>query len=399
MAINWARGGLFAGGILVGAVLAGALFTQGRDERGDTAAAPPAAALQQTAVVNNSRRIDCSFAPIVTPAGKEDGLLPLDKDLQGNSPSAVATLILSGKEAAAAGRPRDAETAFLMACRSGEEVKNDPIPLADAQYQLGRHYAQVAAPPDAPKRQELLKRAEALYASSLQVYLKHRGASHEKTRFAQEGLDALQRLTAPAPIVAAPNAEERRMAEATKVVGNAPQPAPAASAPAAAPPVVAAPAAVKPAAPTAKAPVPTKPAPQAQARSTEREKPAPVQRPSAERDEPAQSTTAPEPETPARTQARRSAPPPERVESAPEPVPPVRVTRPEPLPAPAPVTRSRPAPEPTPMTRAEPEPAPRVVVPAPVAREPEFVPPPPPPAGSLGGPPATASGGTDVPTE
>ncbi|HEX7890814.1 MAG TPA: hypothetical protein VF522_15750 [Ramlibacter sp.] len=310
MAFNWARGGLFVGGILVGVVLAGALFTQGREERGRTAAAPPAAALQPTAA-GQSRRIDCSFAPIVTPAGKEDGLLPLDKDLQGNSPGAVATLILSGKEAAAAGKPRDAETAFLMACRSGEDVKNDPIPLADAQYQLGRHYAQVAAPPDAPKRDELLKRAEALYASSLQVYLKQRGAAHEKTRFAQEGLDALQRLTAPAPLVAAPNAEERRMGEATRVVGNAPQPAAAASAPAAAPPVAAARPVVKPP-PAAKAPEPPKPAPQAQSRSVEREKPAP---------------------------------------------------------------------EPAPVTRSEPEP---------------FSPP---PVESMGGPPASASGSTNVPTE
>lgn len=252
MAINWARGGLFGGGILVGAVLAGLLVGQGGKGERTASLQPPAAAVQQTALATNGRRIDCSFAPIITPASKEDGLLPLDKDLQGNSPSAVATLILAGKESAAAGRPRDAETAFLMACRSAGDVKNDPIPLADAQYQLGRHYAQVAAPPDIPKRAELLKRAEALYASSLQVYLKNRGATHERTRFAQEGLDALQRLTDASTVVAEPNAEERRMADAMKVVGNAPQPSPAVPAPAATP---AAPAPA-PAAKVAPAPAP-----------------------------------------------------------------------------------------------------------------------------------------------
>jgi hypothetical protein len=267
MAINWARGGLFVGGIVVGALVAGALFTQGGGERKETAAAPTVA-LQQTAAVSNGRRIDCSFSPIVAAASKEDGLLPLDKDLQGNSPSAVATLILSGKEAAAAGKPRDAETAFLMACRSAEEVKNDPIPLADAQYQLGRHYAQVASPPDAPRRQELLKRAEALYASSLQVYLKHRGPQHEKTRFAQEGLDALHQLTgaAAAPVVAAPGDEATRMAENTKVAGNAPQAAVPAPAPVIPPPVAPAPAVTPPQAvtppPAAK---PAQPAPVANA--------------------------------------------------------------------------------------------------------------------------------------
>lgn len=240
MAMNWRRVGVFVGGVVVGAVLAGVLVGQPRKAAPVAASGPAPAAVQQAAAATGTRTVDCSFAPVVTAANKDDGLLPLDKDLQGNSPAAVATLILAGKEAAAAGKPRDAEAAFLMACRSAENVKNDPIPLADAQYQLGRHYAQVAAPPDLPQRAELLRRAEALYASSLRAYLKHRGASHEKTRFAQEGLDALHRLTgAPAPAVTAvPGAEENaRAAASTRVAGAAPQPA----APVVAPPVVTAP--------------------------------------------------------------------------------------------------------------------------------------------------------------
>lgn len=314
MAINLRRGGVFVGGVVLGGVLAAALVGQSRDDDAPAVTAPPTTAgLQQTATTTAARRVDCAFAPIVAPAGKEDGLLPLDKDLQGNSPSAVATLILTGKEAAAAGKPRDAETAFLMACRSAESVRNDPIPLADSQYQLGRHYAQVAAPPDAPKRAELLRRAESLYASSLQVYKKHRGDSHEKTRFALKGLEDLQQLTgtpASAVIAATPAAEESaRAAQSTRIAGNAPQPPaapPVAAAPAKPPAVVAAPPVVTPpvvtpppvAAAKPPAPAPATP-PVAEAKPAPRQEPAPVA---------VAPAAAPEPAPQPQRQARRSSP-------------------------------------------------------------------------------------------
>lgn len=347
------RVGLFVGGVAVGAVLAGVLVgLPRRTEPVAASAPPPGAAVQPAALAASTRTIDCSFAPMVPAASKDDGLLPLDKDLQGNSPAAVATLVLAGKEAAAAGKPRDAETAFLMACRTGESVKNDPIPLADAQYQLGRHYAQVAAPPDAPQRAELLRRAEALYASSLQVYQRLRGAGHEKTRFAQEGLDALHRLTsAPAPgVTAAPETtddDNARAAANTRVAGGAQEPvAPAPLPVEAAPPVAAAPA-PKPKA-VAKAEV--KPEVKAEAKQeikTEKKpeaKAEPVE-------EPAQVSVAP--------------PPPREVRRKPRAV-----------------VALEPVPEPVPIE----------VVPEPTLPEP-------PPLEALAEPPTTASGDISAPTE
>lgn len=352
------RVGLFVGGVAVGAVLAGVLVGLPRKTEPVAASAPPpGAAVQPAAVTASTRTVDCSFAPMVPAASKDDGLLPLDKDLQGNSSAAVATLVLAGKEASAAGKPRDAETAFLMACRTGESVKNDPIPLADAQYQLGRHYAQVAAPPDAPQRAELLRRAEALYASSLQVYQRLRGAGHEKTRFAQEGLDALHRLTssAPAPgVTAAPEADEdnARAAANTRVAGGAQEPvAPAPSPVEAAPPVAAA-RAPKPerpkAAETVKAPEPRKTAevkPEVKPEKKAEAKAEPVE-------EPEQVSVAPPPPREVRRKPR--------VVVAPEPVP---------------------------------EPVPIEVAPIEVAPEPTL--PEPPPVEALAEPPATASGTTE----
>src|SRR5690606_22748009 len=170
----------------------------------------------------------------------------VDKDLQAASAGTISALLLSGKEAAAAGKARDAEAAFLMACRSAEGLTGDPVPLADAQYQLGRHYAQLASLPDAARRDELLRRAEGLHASSLEAFRRHRGAGHEKTRFAAEGLERVRALKDdPVAVPALAAASAPAVAEDTRVSG-----APAQSAP-----VAAAPAQAEPAKPAARPPV------------------------------------------------------------------------------------------------------------------------------------------------
>src|SRR5690606_22780062 len=167
----------------------------------------------------------------------DDGTLRVDKDLQAASSGAISALLLSGKEAAAAGKARDAEAAFLMACRSAEGLTGDPVPLADAQYQLGRHYAQLASLPDAKRRDELLRRAEGLYASSLQAFRRHRGPEHEKTRFAAEGLARVQQLKeGPVAVPAVAAASAPAAADDTRVSGGPAQPAAPAAAPAPAKP-------------------------------------------------------------------------------------------------------------------------------------------------------------------
>jgi hypothetical protein len=355
MAINWRSGGLgLVTGVLLGAAGAVALVGQFGNTGTDTpAAAAPGAATPGAATVQQATTptaaapaVSCSFAPVVAVSGREDGMLPLDKDLQGTTSSAVNTLLLTGKEAAAAGKMRDAETAFLMACRSAETLKRDPIPLADAHYQLARHYAQAASMPNASRREELLARAERLYTSSLQAYRTHRGEEHEKTRFARQGLEALRQPTGataavtPVPAPAAGPAPGSTAAENTRMAGAAPAPA------------------AEPAPEVAVAP---QPAPRPQRRVEAKVEPKAEAKAQA-RAEP-KAETKPEPRATAAPAATPEAP---------------RATR---APVERPVRTARPAPEPVREPVTEVAPAPRET------SETEI----------LGGPPPTAAGDANAP--
>ena len=127
-------------------------------------------------------------------AGKKDGQFALQADLSSMAAANIASFIVLGKEAAAAGRPRDAEVAFLMACRVADRLKGgDSVESANAKYQLGWLYARLALEDSASaRRAELRTRAERLYADSLRTFQAKYGPAHEKTRFAVEGLAALQ---------------------------------------------------------------------------------------------------------------------------------------------------------------------------------------------------------------
>ena len=160
------------------------------------AAAGAPGAAQRTPV---AQRQFCPIGPLLAAANEKDGqLLPL-AEVTGKGSADIASSLTGGKEAAAAGRRRDAEVAFLTACRIADAVKGpSSVEAADARYQLGWHYANVAGipgPAPAEERAQLLKRAEAFYADSHQSYTARLGAEHEKTRFASQGLDAArQRL-------------------------------------------------------------------------------------------------------------------------------------------------------------------------------------------------------------
>jgi hypothetical protein len=268
MAIPWRKATLF-GGALVAGVAAGAIGMMSlRGGDGPYASSPapatrtmgsaPASTAFLSAVAGN-----CELAPMLPAASEGDGQEALQAKAAGLSADAVGSLILSGKEAAASGRQRDAEVAFLNACRNAAVLKEgDGAPLADAMYQLGRHYANAAAF-GAPGSGDLLQRAERLYSASLEAYRAHFGEDHEKTRFAREGLTTVQHATggrAPTAIAQAPAAPAVAPAPATALTE------PAAPDPVKAPDPVhsAAPAATAalvpvPAPRVAKAPAPPKP--------------------------------------------------------------------------------------------------------------------------------------------
>ncbi len=176
---------LFLGGLFVGAALATVFaFVLMR----------PAEREQQQEVpeVRQSLRrptsTACPPSLAVAAAGRTDGKAIFD-----GTTNASASIV-SGKEAAAAGRDRDAEAAFLAACKVPIKTGDEKSTLlqADAKYNLARHYASLADE-GASNGAELLKRAGVLLEDSLAVYQSQLGASHEKVKFAMQAISAIQK--------------------------------------------------------------------------------------------------------------------------------------------------------------------------------------------------------------
>jgi hypothetical protein len=302
-----------AGSVLVGVAVGAAAMMSLRGGDGPYATSPPAARSMGapsaassfvTAVASN-----CDMAPVLPNAGEGDGRAVLQNKPAAASGSEVASLILSGKEAAAAGHQRDAEVTFLNACRNAAALRDsDGIPLADAMYQLGRHYATVAAF-GAPRSSELLERAERLYSASLEGFRTRLGAAHEKTRFAQEGLTTVRQgnqgtamakaqAAAPAPAAPAPTAAPEAPPAPAPVTERLkePEPAPVAKTPVK-PPAAKEPAkrADPPPVMEAKRPTPPRPSPPRMVAEDEEDIAMPAPRPRPPR--PVRPARPPEPET------------------------------------------------------------------------------------------------------
>lgn len=261
MAMNWKTGTLFAAGLALGVAAGVAGVSSLNDDKAPASASPtramgaPAAAKAGAApVVAGGPGPRCTeLAPLLAKGSDGDGKESLQKAAGGASD--ISALLLKGKEAAAGERPRDAEILFLNACRTAQAADARGLPAADAQYQLARHYANAAAF-GAARPKELYERANRLYSASLQIYEARHGASHERTRFAREGLITVQQVTGVLPPLPAPAVAQARPAApapAPQVMAAAPAP----RAPVAAPAPVAEPAPAP--APVAK--VPPAPAP------------------------------------------------------------------------------------------------------------------------------------------
>ena len=145
----------------------------------------------------------CPAQPIVTVAGEKDGRFPMQADESGLIAADIASFLVLGQSASAAGRVRDAEVALLMSCRIADKIKGSAsVESADAKYRLGLHYAELAlhgGSAGAANRPELLARAESLYADSLLTYAARFGDVHEKSRLAAEGLASVRQTLAQKP--------------------------------------------------------------------------------------------------------------------------------------------------------------------------------------------------------
>ena len=190
--------------VLAALALVGAWFGLGpnflpANDRFAASAVPPGSMTQAATPLLSA----CPLQPAVAPAGEKDGQFPLQADVSGLTATDIGSFLVIGKQSAAAGRPRDAETAFLMACRVADKIKGaGSIESADARYQLGVHYAAFALAVGAPAgahQAELLQRAEGLYADSLPAFVAKYGASGDPSRQASQGLSAVrQALAQPA---------------------------------------------------------------------------------------------------------------------------------------------------------------------------------------------------------
>ena len=150
----------------------------------------------------------CPLEPAAAVAGSNDGQFPFQPDVPGLAATDIASFIVIGRDAAASNRPRDAEVAFLMACRLSDKLKGvGSVESADGKYLLGAHYAKLAldagsaGSASAARRPELLKRAEFLYLDSLRIYSTTYGQADDKSRTAAGGLAAVRRTLAQAPAV------------------------------------------------------------------------------------------------------------------------------------------------------------------------------------------------------
>ena len=176
----------------------------------------------QPRALASSQIAACPLQAITAVADKKDGLFPLQAGVAGLVAADIASFIVIGKEAAAAGRTRDAEVAFLMACQVADKLKGiDSVESAQARYELGSHYGWLAddgSPVTAPNRHQLRSRAERLYADSLHLYHFTYGQAREKSAFASQELvtvtvplqqtlaqgESLQPAPAPEPMLAMP---------------------------------------------------------------------------------------------------------------------------------------------------------------------------------------------------
>ncbi len=135
----------------------------------------------------------CGFEPVVPPEGESDGRYRLKAVMSGGGAPAPTAFTSAGREAAQEGRTRDAEVAFIVACRLAAAASPAPsVPLADAELELAQHYAAAAGSAQEELRAELLARARQLMASSAEGYRAVLGDGASKTRIAQQRAAQLQ---------------------------------------------------------------------------------------------------------------------------------------------------------------------------------------------------------------
>jgi hypothetical protein len=140
----------------------------------------------------------CGFAALLVAAPVNDGKFLAPMEPQGQQLQDVSAFIAVGRDAASQSRPRDAETAYISACRIAAQLAGAQSPqIADAKYELANLYLN-ALPSGGAVRAAVLKRSQQLFSESVTLYGAKRGLGDEKTRLAAAGLASSQAID-PAP--------------------------------------------------------------------------------------------------------------------------------------------------------------------------------------------------------
>jgi hypothetical protein len=173
-------------------------------------AAPPPS---QAAATPAARHTHCDFEPLVPPASPRDGHAHPEHPFPGGPRIKAQVFLRAAESAAARHRPRDAEVAWIAACRQNELASASPnVPLARVLGRLGTHYAAAAgraADPDL--RDRLMERAREVTLRSADAYATALGPNASATRQARarvaeldQPLTVTQELPAPSTARAAP---------------------------------------------------------------------------------------------------------------------------------------------------------------------------------------------------
>lgn len=197
MAITWRQGLLFGLGLLAG-LFAGALALMAWKSMPEE---PQPQGLQQALPPAVAQAPPCTFEPLLVAAGPQDGKFSAAADLTDKTLTDVAAYASVGSDATTHGRVRDAEVAFITSCRIAGHLLGGAAPeLAEAKYQLARHYAAVAGAMPASgmdvMRPDVLLRAQTLFSESTDVFAARYGQAHEKTRLAAAGLTLVKQTVA-----------------------------------------------------------------------------------------------------------------------------------------------------------------------------------------------------------
>ncbi len=161
------------------------------------ASAPPAVvsvSAQAAAPAVVAAASTCPAQPIIDARGEGDGLFLLQAALAAKTPTDAAAFVTVAREAAAQGRMRDAEVAWIAACHVAERSAGaQSAPVADMKSHMGQHYVMLAAQErtDAA-RDGLLQRASTLFSESAQAYATALGTNASRTRQAQQRLASVR---------------------------------------------------------------------------------------------------------------------------------------------------------------------------------------------------------------